>query len=131
MNSLVVQWLGLRVFTAMRAGSIPGQGTKFQKPSSMSPHKKEVLFSHYIRIPPSHLTFRLLTHWLYFCLCFENILPALCTSSREALWRYFLFYFINHNSGSFQEVPLPSVSWQQYSSPSTHIYTPLQVYSQV
>ena len=27
-NSLVVQWLGLRAFTAMGPGSIPGQGTK-------------------------------------------------------------------------------------------------------
>ena len=27
-NSLVVQWLGLHVFTAKGMGSIPGQGTK-------------------------------------------------------------------------------------------------------
>ena len=27
-NSLVVQWLGLRVFIAEGPGSIPGQGTK-------------------------------------------------------------------------------------------------------
>ena len=27
-NSLVVQWLGLRAFTAEGSGSIPGQGTK-------------------------------------------------------------------------------------------------------
>ena len=27
-NSLVVQWLGLRTFTAKVVGSIPGQGTK-------------------------------------------------------------------------------------------------------
>ena len=27
-NSLVVQWLGLHIFTASGLGSIPGQGTK-------------------------------------------------------------------------------------------------------
>ena len=28
LNSLVVQWLGLRAFTAKGLGSIPGSGTK-------------------------------------------------------------------------------------------------------
>ena len=34
-NSLVVQWLGLCVFTAKGPGSIPGQGTKI--PQAMQP----------------------------------------------------------------------------------------------
>ena len=33
-NSLAVQWLGLRAFTAKGAGSIPGRGTKIQKKKS-------------------------------------------------------------------------------------------------
>ena len=30
-NSLAVQWLGLRAFTAMGLGSIPGPGTKISQ----------------------------------------------------------------------------------------------------
>ena len=38
-NSLAVQWLGLRAFTAGVTGSIPGQGTKI--PHAAQPSQKE------------------------------------------------------------------------------------------
>ena len=41
-NSLVVQWLGLRAFTAMGPGSIPGEGTKIPQAERLSQKKKKV-----------------------------------------------------------------------------------------
>ena len=44
-NSLAVQWLGLRAFTAKgpgEAGSIPGWGTISQKPCSVAKKKKKM-----------------------------------------------------------------------------------------
>ena len=40
-SSLMVQWLGIRVFTAEGPGSIPGQGTKIPKAVQHSQGKKE------------------------------------------------------------------------------------------
>ena len=39
-NSLVVQWLGLHIFTASGLGSIPGQGTKIPQAASHGQKKK-------------------------------------------------------------------------------------------
>ena len=42
-NSLVVQWLGLRTFTAEGAGSIPGQGIKIPQAVWHGQKKKKKL----------------------------------------------------------------------------------------
>ena len=40
-NSLVVEWLGLRTFTAEGLGSIPGRGTKISQAASCGQKKKK------------------------------------------------------------------------------------------
>ena len=44
-NSLVVQWLGLRAFTAKGAGSTPGQGTKILQTTSCGQKKKKIVMN--------------------------------------------------------------------------------------